>query len=105
MLLTLLTLCGIVAAAGLAGLLLVVVPYVRTVDVAERRGFSSARAGALAVAGIVLMLGLGYWVISGGHSKVLLLPAIALAWVGLAVAALIDSDQHRVGGSQGLHER
>jgi hypothetical protein len=105
MLLTLLVLCGIVAVGCLLVVALGVLPFVLTVDAAERHGFSTRRWGAVALAGTALMLAIGDWVVSGDHSRVLLLPAVVLGWGGLLVLSLLSRDQTRVGGYQGAHER
>jgi hypothetical protein len=105
MLLTLLAVCGLALAGCLAVLLLGVLPFVRTVDVAERRGFSTFRWGADAIVGIVIMLAFAYCVIARDWSKLLLIPAVGMAWVSLAVVALINPDDHHVGGIAGAHQR
>jgi hypothetical protein len=105
MLLTLLVLCAIVALVCLAVIALGVLPFVLAVDAAERRGFSPTRWGAGALAGIVLALGLALWTLHGDHSKVLLVPAVLLSWGGVGVLCLLSTDQTRIGGTQGAHER
>ena len=104
MLETLAVLSLIVIAIGMAGTLLVVVPFVVGVDMAERRGFSTQRWGGICVLGSVLMVLGGYLVLTHDLSKVLLLPTAAVGWSGPGLLALLDSSQRLVGGSQGAHE-
>ena len=104
MLQTLLVLSGIVVALCVAGILLVVLPFVRGVDMAERRGFSTQRWGGVCLVGTALMLLCSYLVLKHDWTKVLLLPAAALGWSGPAVLSLLDSRQRLLGGVQGAHE-
>ena len=102
---TLLVLCAIVTVVCLLVVALGVLPFVLTVDAAERHGFSPTRWGAFALAGTGLMLVIGYWVAVGGHSRVLLLPAVVLGWAALIALSLLGRDQSAIGGTQGAHER
>jgi hypothetical protein len=104
-LLTLLALSATVALVCVAVVALGVAPFVLTVDAAERRGFSPTRWGAFTLTGTLLMLALGYWVVHGHHTRVLLLPALIFGWAALGVLSLLSRDQTRVGGTQGAHER
>lgn len=105
MLMTLGTLCGLVALGCLMVVALGVLPFVLTVDAAERRGFSPTRWGGLALAGTTVMLALGYWDVAGDHSRVLLLPAILLGVAPLIALSLLGREQSAIGGTQGAHER
>lgn len=86
------------------GLLVLVAPFVVGVDMAERRGFSTERWGALCLLGSALGVAVGYAVRSQDLSVTLYLPALALAWATPGVLALLAAGQ-RIGGPQGLHER
>ena len=101
---TVVTALLLAAAACAAGIGLLVVPFVRSVDVAERHGFSAARWGAVSLAAGGLAALVGAWVLQHDHPVLLVVPA-ALAWAGPAALALLDASQTRVGGVQGGHER
>lgn len=105
MLLTLVVLCALAAVACLLVIGLGVAPFVVAVDAAERRGFSAARWGAIALSGTAAMLLLGFWVLHGHHSKVLLLPAAVLGWAGAGIVSLLAGEQSGLGGVPGAHER
>jgi hypothetical protein len=105
MLMTLVLLCAVVALVGLLLVLLLVVPFVRTVDVAERRGFSTDRWGAVCVGAAVLAAGVAAWVEGGDHSRLLHLVPLALVLSPPLAVSLLDDGQARVGGGQGAHER
>ena len=89
-------LCGL-------GVLLTVAPFVTGVDMAERRGYSTERWGAVCLAAIGAGAALGLWVKTSDSSRVLWLLAAALTWAGPAVLSLLAPGQ-RVGGPQGAHE-
>lgn len=105
MLLTLIVLCAVVAVVGLLFVLLVVVPFVLTVDLAERGGFSTARWGSACVAAVLVTAALALRIELGGHTRVLHLVPLALVLLPPLVVSLLDHNQTRVGGSQGAHER
>ena len=105
MLETLAVLCLLVALAGLAGIALVGVPFVLATELADRRGFSTFRWGLASLAGGAVMLALGYAVLTGHHSKLLLLLALALGWLGVTSVSLIEPSRQRLGGRQGVHQR
>lgn len=78
------------------------VPFVKVVDMAERRGFSPARWGGaqlvlLALAGLVAYVGLK-------HAVVLVLPALLLCWLAPLVVSLLSRTDTWAGGRQGAHE-
>lgn len=100
MILTLLatTVLVVLVCAVVVGLY--VVPFVRTVDMGERRGFSTARVGALALLLALASLGFGYL---GIHAHALLIPAALLSWAGPAVVALLAPGSRGLGCS-GAHE-
>jgi hypothetical protein len=102
--LALLDLALIVVLGGAALVLLGVAPYLRGLDMAERRGFSTLRWGAVSATGPVLAVLLAFWVHKGGHDPVLYVPALLLTWSVPAVVALLAPGQS-VGGRQGAHER
>jgi hypothetical protein len=74
---TLVTVTALTALACAVGLALTVVPFVLSVDLAERRGLSPSRWGGLSLLALVLMAYLGLK--AKGH-PVLLLPVLALSW-------------------------
>lgn len=104
LLLSLLVLALVVALVCTAVVLLVLLPFVRGVDMAERRGFSTLRWGAISAAGPALGLLLAVWVRSGRHDGVLYAPALLLTWAVPALLSLLAPGQ-LVGGAQGAHER
>ncbi len=104
LLLSLLSLALIVALGGVVLVLLGLAPYLRGVDMAERRGFSTLRWGAVSAAGPVLGFLLALWVHRGDHDGALYAPALLLTWAVPAVLSLLAPGQ-LVGGSQGAHER
>lgn len=102
---TLVTVLLLLVAACAVGVGLSVAPFVLGVDMAERRGFSTTRWGAISIGGIALALLLGLESVKLGLPTVLLLlPAVALAWTGPGVLALLDATQTRLGGTQGTHQ-
>ena len=101
---TLVVLSLIVVAAVVVGTVMVVVPFVVGVDMAERRGFSTQRWGAVCLLATAIMLLLGYVVLTHDLTKVLLVPAAAVGWAGPGLLALLDSSQRALGGLQGAHE-
>ncbi len=102
---TLLLTLLLTALACAVGVLVVVAPFVVGVDMAERRGFSTDRWGIVCLTGVAFALMLGYLVHAHGWSTVLYPPALALAWAGPGLLALLDPSQWRLGGPSGLHER
>lgn len=81
---------------------LTVVPFVRAVDLAEQRGFSPARWGVAAAVGSGLALLLVAAAVKG--PRLLLLPAVLLAWVVPLSLQLLSRRLVRVGGRSGAHE-
>ena len=104
LLLALLSLALIVALGCVVLVLLGLAPYLRGVDMAERRGFSTLRWGAVSAAGPALGFLLVLWVRRGDHDGVLYLPALLLTWSVPAALSLLAPGQ-LVGGRQGAHER
>lgn len=104
LLLSLLALALLVALVCVVLVLLGLAPYLRGVDMAERRGFSTLRWGAVSAAGPGLGLLLGLWVHRGHHDAVLYVPALLLTWSVPAVLSLLVPGQ-LIGGRQGAHER
>lgn len=83
---TLVTVTALTALLCAVGLALTVVPFVLSVDLAERRGLSPSFWGGLSLLAIGLMAYLGLK--ATGH-PVLLLPVVALAWsVPLALSLM-----------------
>ena len=104
LLLSLLSLVLIVVLCAVLLVLLGLVPYLRGVDMAERRGFSTLRWGAVSAAGPALALVLALLVHQGHHDGVLYVPALLFTWAVPAVLSLLAPGQ-LVGGTQGAHER
>jgi hypothetical protein len=97
----------LVAAVGLAlAVALTVAPFVVAVDMAERRRFSTARWGGLALAGsglaavLLLLALLGRTV--GSLFWVLL--AVVLGWGTAGALSLLSPAEAEIGGAQGAHE-
>ena len=90
---------GVLLAACVV--LLVVLPFVVSVDMAERRGFSPARWGALclAVLAVAAVVGRRSW------GSVLFVVPVALTWAVPGALALLDPTLTRFAGRQGAHER
>ena len=104
LLLSVLSLALLVALLCVVLVVLGVAPYLRGIDMAERRGFSTFRWGAVSAAGPLLAFLLAYSVHKGHHDGVLYAPALLLTWSVPAVLSLLAPGQ-LVGGTQGAHER
>ena len=93
---------ALLVAAGLAVLYAVtVVPFLVTVDLAERRGCSTGRWAGLSLAAVLVALALALAGLLTGAPRVLLLVALAVGFVPAVVLAL-RSDA--LGGRAGRHE-
>jgi hypothetical protein len=93
---------ALLAAAGLALLYAVtVLPFLLTVDLAERRGCSTGRWAGLSLAAVLAAVALAAAGVLGGAPRPLLVGALAVGFVPLLVLAL-RSDV--VGGRAGRHE-
>lgn len=92
-------------AACLLLVLLGVLPFVQAVDLADRLRFSTLRWGLISLMGIAAGALAGWWVLDGGHLRLLLLPAAAVTWLVPGVISLMDPAQTSVGGRQGRHQR
>ncbi len=101
---TLLVTAVLTVVACAVGALVLVVPFLVGVDMAERRGYSTERWGALCLLGTGLGVAVAALVASKDLSTLLFLPALVLAWGAPAVLSLLAPGQ-RVGGPQGVHER
>lgn len=99
---SLLALLLIIALLCLVGVVVTVLPFVTTVDLAERRGFSPERWGAVTLVAIGLAVGIGY--AARTHGLLLLVPAALVPWSVAALLALLAPLQTRIGGRLGLHE-
>jgi hypothetical protein len=98
---TLLVVLVLTALACAVGVGLLVAPFVIGVDMAERRGFSTARWGAADLVAVFVALGLAYSL--RDSSRVLLVLPLALCWAVPGVLALLAAGQP-AGGRQGAHE-
>ncbi|MGZ6792062.1 MAG: hypothetical protein ACXVFV_03845 [Mycobacteriales bacterium] len=82
----------VLAALGCAlALAVTVVPFVVSVDLAERRGQSTTAWGTLAA---VVALAVPYLALKGHTHPVLLLPVAALAWV-VPLGLSLSNDRSR----------
>ena len=93
---------ALLVALGLAVLYAVtVVPFLVTVDLAERRGCSTGRWSGLSLAAVLLALALAAGGLLAGAPRPLLVLALAVAFVPAVVLALRPD---AVGGRAGGHE-
>ena len=93
---------ALLVAAGLAVLSAVtVVPFLVTVDLAERRGCSTGRWAGLSLAAVLLALALALAGLVTGAPRPLLVPVLGVAFVPAAVLALRSAS---LGGRAGRHE-
>jgi hypothetical protein len=93
---------ALLVAAGLAVLYAVtVLPFLLTVDLAERRGCSTGRWAGLSLAAVLAAVALAGAVLLGGAPKPLVALALAVGVVPLVVLAARSED---VGGRAGRHE-
>jgi hypothetical protein len=102
LLLSVLVVALLALVVGALAAVLIVVPFVRAVDLAERRGFSPTRWGAVQL--VLLALGALVGVMALRHTGLLLLPAALLCWVTPLVLSLLSEGEVAVGGRQGAHE-
>lgn len=94
----------IVVVVGLVVLALTVLPFVRALDAAERRGLSTTRVGALALVGSGVGL-LGALVAHGGGAALVdTVAPLAVCWLVPVVTALLPPGAARPGGRRGTHE-
>jgi hypothetical protein len=91
---------ALLVAAGLAGLYAVtVLPFLVTVDLAERRGCSTGRWAGLALAAVLLAVGVAAAGVLTGR------PLLALVLVlGFAPAVVLAVRADSLGGRAGRHE-
>ena len=93
---------AVLVAAGLAALYAVtVVPFLLTVDLAERRGCSTGRWAGLSLAAVLAAVALAAAGVLSGAPRPLLVVALAVGFVPLVVLALRSEE---VGGRAGRHE-
>ena len=93
---------ALLVAAGLAVLYAVtVVPFLVTVDLAERRGCSTGRWAGLSLAAVLLALALALGGLLAGAPRPLLVLVLGFGFVPAVVLAL-RSDS--LGGRAGRHE-
>ena len=101
-LLAVLAVAAVVVAVCAAFVVLVVLPFVLTLDLADRRGFSTMRWGAVSLVDAVLALATASLVLK--HSALLLALSVVLAWAAPLALSLMDRTQVRLGGYQGQHQ-
>jgi hypothetical protein len=102
MLLAAVSLAAILVVVCVVGLGVVVMPFVLTVDMAERRGFSTTRWGGIALLDAALALASASLVVK--HSALVLVATAALAWAAPVALSLMDRTQVLLGGYQGRHQ-
>lgn len=91
-----------VVALALVGLS--VVPFVVATDLAERKKGSTARAGALALTGVLVGLAGAFLVVRSDLSNLLLVLPLFLCWATPVVLWLLPEGEGAVVGRQGHHE-
>ena len=89
---------------ALAGLGVTVLPFVTATGTAERKGLSSARAGALTLAAVAVGLAASLLVVRSDLPTPYALLPLALCWVVPGALALLDGSRAGLGGRRGLHE-
>ena len=93
---------AMLVAAGLAALYAVtVVPFLVTVDLAERRGCSTGRWAGLSLAAVLVAVGLALGGLLAGAPRALAVVALAVGFVPAVVLALRSE---ALGGRAGRHE-
>jgi hypothetical protein len=95
----------VVAVLVAAALAVTVVPFVLTVDMAERRRLSTVRAGAFSLVTIALGLLGALVVYRGDRPTVLVLVPLVVTWAGPMAMAVLEEGQARIGGRPGAHEQ
>lgn len=97
---------ALIVAVGLALLTAVTLaPFVVGLQLAEARGLSTARWGALTLAGVGMALLLALVLVSGDRvaTPLAMLPLL-LAWGGPAALRLLPEGAARLSGRAGAHE-
>ena len=93
---------ALLVAAGLAVFYAVtVLPFLVTVDLAERRGCSTGRWAGLSLAAVMVALALAAAGLLAGAPRPLLVPLLAVGFVPAVVLALRSAS---LGGRAGRHE-
>ena len=97
---------AVIVAVGLAGLAAVtLVPFVLALQMADARRFSTARWGAVTLAGSLLGLAVAaYVVLRTDRSSAFALLGLPFAFLGPGVLWLLEEQQSRIGGRAGAHE-
>jgi Cu/Ag efflux pump CusA len=105
LLVTLVTFTVLVALLLAALVVVTVLPVFVALQMADARGFSTARW--LIVSGLTVLAGVGYAYLLHKHTHVptvvALLP-LGLTWAGPGALWLLEAGQTRLGGSAGRHE-
>jgi hypothetical protein len=81
-----------------------VLPAFVALQMADARGFSTGRWGALSVVTVALGLALAYLLHKHGVARILVVLPLVLTWAAPAGLWLLESGQTRIGGKAGLHE-
>ncbi|MCU1602012.1 MAG: hypothetical protein JWO22_2721 [Frankiales bacterium] len=92
----------VVGAVSALAAALTALPFVVTVDMAERRRFSATRWGGVQLALLALAAVIGLLAIR--HTLLLVLPVPLLCWAPALTLALLSAAETEVGGYQGAHE-
>lgn len=93
----------VLALVALVGIGLSVVPFVVAGDLAERRGLSVPRAGALTLLAVGVGLAGALLVLRGDAPPAYALLPLTLCWA-VPGALLLLAGPGRLGGRRGLHE-
>lgn len=95
----------VLVALLLAALVAVtVLPVFVSLQLAERRRFSTARWFVVSSVGVLLGLGVAYVLHKHGVSRFVQSVPLVLTWVGPAVLWLLEERQVGLGGRAGRHE-
>jgi uncharacterized membrane protein YadS len=79
-----------------------VLPFVLTVDMAERRGYSTFRWGTIELAALAVAAAM-VWKLQH-HSILLLVLPLEVCWLAPELLSLLTPQQSDLGGVQGAHE-
>ena len=81
-----------------------VIPVFAAVQMAEARGFSTARWFATSAVAVLIALACAYKLHQHDVSRLLVVLPLVISWAAPAVLWLLEPGQNRIGGRAGLHE-
>ena len=93
-----------VVLLALVGLALTVLPFATATRTAERKGLSTARAGAATLAAVAVGLAGALLVLRSDRPTTSALFPLLLCWVVPGALALLDERRTGLAGRRGLHE-